>query len=101
MSLKTFKTLQWVQLLTYIGGGGCLAIFALGGPKGLLIGAAVAAAAKGLTLFLPGKPPIAIPKDTPIVGADGKLTGAVNLSSTSSISSSQIKDSQPSLANGA
>lgn len=48
-----FRALAWGKGLAYIGGGGCIAIFALGGPRLLLIGAAVAAAAKLIDLLIP------------------------------------------------
>lgn len=41
-----FRALQWGKGVGYVAGGGCAVIFALGGPRWVTIGLAVAAAAK-------------------------------------------------------
>lgn len=48
-----WKALQWAKALAYIAGGGCIADFAVGGPRWVLVGGAVAAVAKLVDLLLP------------------------------------------------
>ena len=48
-----FKALGWSKALAYLAGGGGVAIFAMGGPKLALLGAAVSAVAKIIDLLIP------------------------------------------------
>jgi hypothetical protein len=79
-----FKAIQWSKALGFIAGGGLTVVFAMGGPKWSASGPVFMAVAALLNTLIP-TPAKTIAENAPIIGASGAPTGAVTVSTDSTL----------------